>query len=250
MPIAIHEDLLKGRHIAEKFAQARALGVEGIELAGASLTTRVPEIAQAMADTGLKIAAVNYGRQGTLVSPDGADREKALAKLRQTIVNATDLGAAGVVFTPHFGEAILPDLSPWMTAAELETELFYTHMRTLEDYAYALGTELFVEPVCRDESHLLNRLDQVAVIARRLNHPHVKISANVRHMALEEADMVTALREQADLLGFVHVSDPALHVKAVADALDAMGYHGWVCMYESPDNLADSLYALRQTGLT
>ncbi len=250
MPIAIHENMLTGSRLTDKFAQARALGADGIEIDGADLTDRIPEIAQALADTGLKIAAVNYGRQGTLVSPDGADRERALAKLRQTIVNATDLGAAGVVFTPHFGAPILPDLSPWMTAAELETELFYTHMRTLEDYAYALGTELFIEPVSRNESHLLNRLDQVATIARRLNHPHVKISANVRSMAREEADLVTALRQQADLIGFVHISDPDPHAKAVADALDVMGYHGWVSMYECPDNLAESLYALRQTGLT
>ena len=122
-------------------------------------------------------------------------------------MNAVDIGAAGVVFVPHFGAPVLPDLMPWMTAGELEVELLYTHLRTLSDYAEAMGVDLYVEPINRYETHLLNRLEQAAQIARRLDHPRVKIVADLFHMALEEADIPAAIRDHADCIGHVHLAD-------------------------------------------
>ena len=168
MPIAIQEDMLTGSTMLEKFEHARALGAAGIEFWGAGLVETVPQIVEAMLATGVRAASVNHGRQSELLSPDPAERERALAQLRQSITCACDLGAAGVVFVPHFNAPILPDLSPWMTAAELEVELLYTHLRTLSDFADAMGVELYVEPINRYETHLLNRLEQAAAVTRRL----------------------------------------------------------------------------------
>lgn len=259
MPIAIREDLLSGDSLLQKFTHARDLGVEGVEFGSAGLTARVPEIVDAMVETGVMTAAVNFG-SGRFVDPDPAEREKALAGLRQAIVDAHDIGAAGVVFVPHAGEPVLPDMSPWMSAPELEVEMLYMHLRTLSDYSYAIGVNLYIEPVSRAETHLLNRVSQVARITRRLNHPNVKIAAHLYHMAQEEADLPAALRDHADCIGYIHLADSNRRVPgqgstdfaAAAAALKDISYTGWLsydCDAESED-LSPSLADLWRVGLS
>lgn len=259
MPIAIREDLLSGDSLLQKFTHARDLGVEGVEFGSAGLTARVPEIVDAMVETGVMTAAVNFG-SGRFVDPDPAEREKALAGLRQAIVDAHDIGAAGVVFVPHAGEPVLPDMSPWMSAPELEVEMLYMHLRTLSDYSYAIGVNLYIEPISRAETHLLNRVSQVARITRRLNHPNVKIAAHLYHMAHEEADLPAVLRDHADCIGYIHLADSNRRVPgqgstdfaAAAAALKEIGYAGWLsydCDAESED-LSPSLAELWRVGLS
>jgi sugar phosphate isomerase/epimerase len=235
MPIAIQEDMLTGNTILEKFQHAQALGVPGIEFWGFGLTPKVPEIVAAMEQIGVRAASVNHGRQGRLLDPHPAERDRALVQLRQSIMDAADIGAMGVIFVPHFDTPILPDLSPWMSASELEVEMLYMHLRSLSDYADAMGVELYVEPVNRYETHLLNRLEQAAAITRRLNHPCVKIVADLFHMALEEADIAAAIRDHADCIGHVHLADHNRRLPgqgmtefaAIATALKSIGYAGW-----------------------
>jgi sugar phosphate isomerase/epimerase len=268
MPIAIQEDMLTGDSLVAKFEHARALGVDGIEFWGAGLTDKVPEIVAAMQHTGLRSAPVNHGNLGRLLDPQPAERERALAQLRQSIMNACDIAAPGVIFVPHFGAPILPDLSPWMSAAELEAEMMYTHLRTLSDYADAVGVDLYVEPINRYETHLLNRLEQAARITRRLNHPRVHIVADLFHMALEETDIPAVIRAHGDCIGHVHLADSNRRLPgegttdfaAAAAALSEIGYRGWAsyeCGRPGSNHPADfrerlpaGLAHVRRAGLT
>jgi sugar phosphate isomerase/epimerase len=227
--------MLPGRTILDKFEQAKALGIQGIEFWGRDLSPKVPEIVEAAERTGVKAASVNHGRQSRFLDPDPAERERALAELRQSIMDAADIGAAGVIFVPHFFAPLLPDLSPYMSASELEAELLYTHLRTLSDYTDAMGVDLYLEPINRYETHFLNRLEQSAAITRRVNHPRVKIVADLFHMALEETDLVAAIHEHKNEIGHVHLADSNRRLPgqgftdfaAIAKALDEIGYAGW-----------------------
>lgn len=235
MKIAIQEDMLPGRSLTEKFENARRLGAEGVEVWGQNLAARVEAIAGAMTATGVPVAAVNHGRQGRLLSPDPTEREAALAELRSSITCAADLQASGVIFVPHFDDLCLPDLSPWMTAYELQMELLHQHVRTLEDFAYALDVALYVEPVNRYETRFLNRLEQAAALTRRRNHPNVKIVADLFHMAMDETDMAAAIAAHGDQIGHVHLADSNRRLPgqgrtdfaSAAAALKAVGYTGW-----------------------
>jgi len=235
MPISIQDDMLPGRSILEKFEKAQALGVAGIEFWGRDLNYKMNDIAQAIEKTGIKVSTVNHGRQARFLDPHPLERENAQAQLRDSIMCAADLGAKGVIFAPHFFGPLLPDLSPWMTAVELEAELLYTHLRTLEDYGEAMGVDLYVEPLNRYETHFLNRLEQAAVITRRLNHPRVKIVADLFHMALEEADLPQAIRDHAADIGHVHLADSNRRLPgqgmtdfaAIGAALKEIGFSGW-----------------------
>jgi sugar phosphate isomerase/epimerase len=235
MQIAIQEDMLPGRSMLEKFENARKLGVQGIEFWGRGLSAKVPAIAEAMLETGIAAATVNHGRQGRLLDPHVVERERALAELRDSIACAVDIGARGVIFVPHFFGPVLPDLTPYKTADELQAELLYTHLRTLSDFADAMGVDLYVEPINRYETHFMNRLEQAASITRKLNHHRVKIVADVFHMAMEEENLAQALHDHADQIGHVHLADSNRRLPGrgttdfatIASALNTIGFDGW-----------------------
>lgn len=242
MRIAIQEDMLTGRTATERFQHAASLGADGVEVWGRDLSLRVDELMGAAEAASLPVAAVNHGRLPSILDADPFVREQGLDALRSSITCAADLGAAGVIFVPHFGAPSLPDLRPWLSPTELEAELLNQHLRTLEDFADAFSVELYVEPINRYETHFLNRLEQAAAIARKRNHRRVKIVADVFHMALEETSMTEAIRQQSDVIGYVHLADhnrrlPGQGFTPFADlsaALRAGGYDGWAS-YECGD---------------
>ncbi len=242
MRIALQEDMLLGQTAAERFQAARDLGFDGIEVWGRDLPLRLDELMSASAGASMPIAAINHGRFPSILDADPYVREQGLDALRGSVTCAADLGAAGVVFVPQFGAASLPDLSPWMSAPELEMELLNQHLRTLEDFAAAFSVDLYVEPINRYETHFLNRLDQAAAVAHKRNHPRVKIVADVFHMALEETDMVAAMRDNGDVIGHVHLADHNRRLPGqgftpfaeLAAALRDNGYDGWA-VYEPGD---------------
>ncbi len=269
MRIAIQEDMLPGGSMLAKFEHAKSLGVQGIEFWGRGLESKVDAIVDAMDRTGIRAATVNHGRQGRILDPDPIQREIGLEELRQSIMCAADIGADGVIFVPHFFGPLMPDLTPFLSAVELEAEMLHAHLRTLSDYADAMGVNLYVEPINRYETHFLNRLEQAGRVAKRINHPRIKIVADLFHMSLDEVDMVAAIPAHADVIGHVHLADSNRRLpgqgfipwKAVADALNAIGYEGWAAFEcgDPSDNeknakqyLADfpaSLKLLRDVGL-
>ncbi|NDJ63260.1 MAG: sugar phosphate isomerase/epimerase [Chloroflexi bacterium] len=238
MKIAIQEDMLPGGTMTEKFETAKALGLDGVEVWGRDLATKIYAIAEASQQTGVPVSSVNHGRQGRLLDPHPAERARALAELRASITGAVDLKADCVVLVPMFYGPLLPDLGPWLSPFELESELFYTHLRTLSDFCEALDNLLCIEPINRYETSFLNRVEQAAAIAQRLDHPRVKVTADVYHMALEEADLPAALRDHAQWIGHVHLADNnrrlpgqgLLNFAPIAEALAASGYDGWLVL--------------------
>lgn len=235
MQIAIQEDMLPGRTLVEKLEKAKELGFAGIEFWGRHLERRIYEIGDALETTDMTAAAINHGRQSRFLDPNPHEREQALDELRASIRCAADIQAKGVIFVPHFFGALLPDLSPYKSAMQLEAELLDRFLRELSDFAYALGVELYVEPVNRYETHFLNRLEQAAHVTRKINHSSVKIVADVFHMALEEQDMTTAFQAHASDIGHVHLADNnrglpgqgMLDFAAIGAALKQIGYTGW-----------------------
>ncbi len=239
MRLAIQEDMLPGKTALERFETAKTLGFAGIEVWGKGLTPRVPELAEAMEKTGVVISAVNHGRQGRLLDPDREQREMALAELRQSVVDGVDLGATGVILVPHFADPTLPDLTPYKSVVQLEYEMLHNHLRTLSDYVYAIGIDLYIEPVNRYETHFINTLADAARVRRKIkDHPHIKITADLFHMAMEETNTPQSLRDHANDLGYVHLADSNRRLPgqgmtdfgAVAAVLKDIGYTGWVSL--------------------
>lgn len=228
--------MLPGPRLADRFAQAADLGVQGIEFWSKTLAAQADDIKRLNGRGGVVAATVNHGRRSRFLDPDPAERERAMAELREAITLAGRIGAAGVVFVPHFFGPLLPDLSPFMDAVALERALVAAQLVGLAEHADHAGVQLWVEPVNRYETHLLNRLQEVAALIAPLKHSRLGIVADLFHMALDEPDIPAAIRGYGVVIGHVHLADSNRRLpgqgttdfKAVFAALEEAGYAGWM----------------------
>ncbi len=234
--IAIQEDMLPGPRLEDRFEQAADLGVQGLEFWSRTLPDQVKEIERLNGRRGIVAATINHGRRSRFLDPDPNERARAMAELRQALVLAGRIGAEGVIFVPHFAEPRLPDLSPFFDAVGLERALLSAQLEGLADTAEAARVKLFVEPVNRDETHLLVRLRDAASLVQPLGRAPLGIVADLFHMALDEPDIPAAIRDHSAVIGHVHLADHNRRLPgqgrtdfaAALAALAEIGFAGWM----------------------
>jgi sugar phosphate isomerase/epimerase len=233
---AVQEDMLPGPTLEDRFAQAADLGLSGIEFWSATLPEQAPEIGRLNGKGGIVAASINNGRRSRFLHPDPAERARALAELTEAIRMAGRIGAAGVVFVPHFFGPLLPDLSPFLDPVQLERALLSAQLTGLAEAADRAGVRLWVEPVNRGETHLLRRLADAASLVAPLNSPRLGIVADLFHMALEEEAIPGAIDQNGPYIGHVHLADSnrrlpgqgSTDFPAAMAALREVGYDGWL----------------------
>jgi sugar phosphate isomerase/epimerase len=153
----------------------------------------------------------------------------------------------------------MPDLRPYQSPIELESQMMIRLLRTVSDLAYAMDVELDYLPVNRYLSSFLNRLDQAALFREKIKtHPYVKVAANLCHCAIEEADWLGALQANLPHIGYLQVAEHngrlpgqgMLDFAALASILD--DYPGWLTLCAEADcdwnEIPASLDYLREAG--
>ncbi len=234
--VAIQEDMLTGPSLEDRFAQASDLGLRGIEFWSEGLPKQAAEIERLSGQRSVVASSINNGRRSRFLDPDADEREHAMSELSEAIELAGRIGADGVVFVPHFFDPLLPDLSPYKTAVELELALLSSQLEILADAADRANVQLFVESVYREETHLLNRLDQASSLIAPLGHDRLRIVADLFHMSHEEPDSSTAILENREHIGHVHLADSnrklpgqgTTDFKPILIALREISFGGWL----------------------
>jgi sugar phosphate isomerase/epimerase len=234
--VAIQEDMLPGPSLEDRFAQASELGLRGIEFWSESLPEQAAEIERLTGQLSVVASSINNGRRSRFLDPDPDERGRAMAELSEAIELAGRIGAEGVVFVPHFFDPLLPDLSPYKTAVDLELALLSAQLEILAEAAEQAKVRLYVESVNHEETHLLNRLDQATSLIDPLGHDRLEIVADLFHMAHEEADSPAAILDNREHIGHVHIADNnrklpgqgATDFKPILIALREIEYDGWL----------------------
>lgn len=239
LKLAVQTLLVPGETVEEKFANARDYGYDAIEIAVGptyELGEHLAELQTASVATGLPIAAICTHPIHDPLQPDKAERAKRFAALTELLGQADALGARGVVSVP------LRPARGFANYAEQQQVVGALIDEAVEEIgAWAANlppgnAALFIEPLNRSEAFLVNRVEQGAEIARRVNNPRVLTLADSYHMNIEERDMGEPIRAAGKLLGHVHVADnnrlqPGKgHIdwKTFFAALDAIDYPGYV----------------------
>lgn len=237
--LAIQEDMLPGRTIHERLSNAKRLNLSGVEFWADDVTERVPDIANALAEHGLSACGINLGRIDGYLSPDLQTRERAIGAMRQAMADAVDLNAEYVSFVPLFGTTSMPDLTPYRTPIDLEKEMMIWLLRTVSDLAYAIGTQLLMQPINHYESYFMNRIEQAKFFRHKIkDHEHVKIAANLFHMALEEENIHATLETHQEDLGVIYLADSnrrlpgqgLIPFEAFGNTLKTINYDGWLVL--------------------
>lgn len=228
MRIALNDWVLPGATFDARCAVAQAAGAHGLELNAARLENDWHECAAALERHGLQAAAIMHDRDGSepsILDPDPAVRNEGLRRLHRSIDLAGDLGAAGVILVPAWGDLTLPDLMPYKSPAALAADLLLNHLRTLEDYAMAMGTAIWLAPHPPECTTFVTRHEQAAHFVRARNNPYVRVAVEWS-VALHEGDPAAIVAQMDGLIGGVRVD--ARDVAVAGQTLRAAGYDGWM----------------------
>jgi len=199
--------MVPGKSLAEKLDRLAEWGYEGIEFWGSGIWNRVEEIQKATANHPVKPSTICAGYKGCLLDTSKAERDQAMGDIHRLLGVAAEIGAVGLIMVPIFGGPRIPDLSPYMSAYQLETELCLKLLDEMGKWAAGVGSCVLVEPLNRYETHFLNRLEQATALCERIGNPHVKIMADFFHMSIEERDIAASIEKAAPWVAHVHLAD-------------------------------------------
>ena len=229
------EAVAAGQDPAGFLARLATLGFDGVEMAIRDPgQAHIGPLIRAAADSGLAVAALGTG-QGyledglSLVAPDAAVRERAVARLERHAEVAQRVGACVIVGLIH---------GPIPPGGNRESamENLLSGLGMVARSARVGGVRIVMEPINRYESNWLNTVDEVMDVLGRLGEENVGVLPDTFHMNIEEADPPAALRRAGDRLWHVHVADSNrrapgaghLDFRALVSTLTGLGYGGFL----------------------
>jgi len=221
--------------LRERAALVHRLGYDGIELGQEWLDQPLEAIQEQLAGTGAAVSAI-VGSIG-LLDTDPRKRAEAVALDGRRLEMAQALRADCVIEVPVFGPNRFQDLSPLMTAREVEEKLLVAGLRQVAPEASRTGVTLLLEPCNHKETHFMNRQSQAAETIEAVGAPGIRILSDFYHMQIEEADIGETLSRYGKYTAYVHLADGQKRTEPGSlpfdyrpgfRALKRWGYAGWL----------------------
>jgi len=253
---------------AEAARRIAAAGYEGIEIMAdvphawpAYLLDEQKEaIRKALADHRLAIAnmnafmmnAINDARQKywhpSWIEPDKNYRQIRIDHTKRALDLARELGAPCITTEP--GGPLAPGQA-WKSGLEV----FLEGLKPVADHAAKVGVQLLVEP---EPGLLVETAEQAEELMRSMaGHPAVGLNFDIGHHYCVKDDPAPTLKRLAKYVRHIHLEDiaatrvhhhlipgeGAIDFAAVFDAIEAIGYNGWVTIelypyIDDPDRAA------------
>ena len=212
LKFSIRENMLPAQSLAEKFRDAKQMGLNGIEITDSSWPEYLDDIRKVSQATGICPNIISHRAGGCFLDADRAERERAVNGLKQSLQMCGELGGVGVIIVPLLpvrmqGRPRIPDLSPWKTTPEIEQELFVEILRGVAPFAANVGANVIIEPLNRYEQFWPNRVEQGVQICEAVGSPNVGTMADFFHMNIEDADFAAAIRTGGKWLRNIHLAD-------------------------------------------
>lgn len=220
-------------HIAARVPQAAELGYDVVEFpleepGGFDYRAAAERLDDHDMDASV-VVAMDESRD--LLHDDAEVRADAREYVRESVDAADTLGADRVV-----GPLYSAVGRTWrMTDAERDRAIdrVVDQLRDLAAYASDRNVTLCVEPLNRFETSVLNTAAKTVEVVDRVDDPACQVLLDTFHMNVEEKSLPGAIRTVGDRLGHFHAcgndrgapGNGHLDWRAVADALDDVGYH-------------------------
>ncbi|KAJ4252925.1 hypothetical protein NW762_010831 [Fusarium torreyae] len=214
------------------------LGYTSIELAGEPDQFPIDETRQLLEKYNIKCwgtVTVQHGKRNLLAS-DPQQRRDTIDYIKKVVNMSAELGGQIITVVPGTVGTIVPSSTPeneWRWAVE--------GLREIAAFAQEKGIKVGLEPLNRFETYFLNRTNQALALADEVGFG-VGIAFDPFHLALEEKDLLSAIRACDSRIVDFHVGDnnrlapgdgsfdwPVI-MKALADA----GYDGGLAVEFMP----------------
>ena len=255
MKIALQLGLIPGQSTADKSKWAADQGVEGIELgvfgvSNAELRRQADEINGRVP---ISSVCANATPEGVacfdFLHPDNAKRRASIDGSKVILKFCGEVGAVGQIVPPIFGGPVVPDLSPFLSVAELEEKLMIAACEELGSFAAQNNTLWMLEPLNRYEQHYLRKQSDGMRIMDAVGKTGIGLLSDFFHMHIEETDSPAAFANAKGYTTAIHLADNTRLEPGTGDidfvasfkVLLANGYNGFMA-YEcgiSGDNDAE-----------
>jgi sugar phosphate isomerase/epimerase len=240
----VRSPLPAGMTLRQRAQLVKHLGYDGIELGNEWSDKPVEFLQEQLAGVGVAVSAVVGSIK--LLDTDPRVRAQAVEVDRQRLELARTLGAPNVIEVPVFGPNKFQDLSPIMTAREVEERLLVAELKQLAPDVQRTGTNLMLEPCNQKETHFMYLQSQAAGFIEAVGAPGFKLLSDFYHMQLEEKDIAATLRQYGKYTVYCHLADGKARTEPGSlpfdyrpgfRALKNWGFSGWLNMEcEATDN--------------
>jgi hydroxypyruvate isomerase len=233
--------LFKDAPFMERFERAAAAGFGAVEFwwpAGESLD----EVEGAIKQAGLQVALFNFdagemptGDRGLLSDPDRQHR------FRDNVPVALEL--AQRLGCERLNALVGLERSPGERDAQLK--LAAENVRWAADQAAPHGIDITIEAVNTFENgpYLVHTTRQAAAFIDTVDRPNVRLQYDAYHMQRMEGNLVATVTEFLPRIAHIQIADSPgrgepgtgeINFPFVLDAIDALGYDGWIGLEYNP----------------
>lgn len=229
--------LLWATHVTDEhwpiIEDLKSAGYDGVEVPMfEGPVSHYKQLGRRFKDSGLATTGVGVMAGGSAISPDKAQRERALDHLKWLI----DCTAAinGNVLSGPFHQPLGEFSGKGPTADEI-TWCAEVH-KAAARYAAGAGITLAVEPLNRFECYFLNTAGQAVALAKAVDEPNYGYLFDTFHTNIEENSVVDVVTSTIKHITHVHITENnrgtpgAGHIpfQPIFDALRRSGYDGWM----------------------
>jgi 2-dehydrotetronate isomerase len=245
------------RPLLDRIDAAGKAGFKAVEL---HYPYEVPaaEVKAACARNGVTLLGINTnvgpgpdGHRGLAAVP-GREADFA-ALIDQSIAYAHEAGGTSV----HAMAGLVPEAD--RAAAEA---VFVANLKTAAPKAAAKDLTILLEPLnTRDmRGYFYSTVEKAAEIIAKVGAPNVRIMFDAYHVGVAQGDVLTRLRTFYDRIGHVQIAavpsraepdEGEIAFGALFDALDDLGYSGWIgCEYRPRAGTDEGLDWTRKLGVS
>ncbi|CAG9953607.1 unnamed protein product [Clonostachys rosea f. rosea IK726] len=183
--------------------RAQSLGYKSIELAGEPAQYPVQETRELLDKYGIKLWGTVTIQQGKrdLLAVDPQERRDTIEYVKDVVALSAELGGKITTVVPGRVGKIAPTSS-----AEKEWKWAVEGLREIAEFAKGKGVKIGLEPLNRFETYFLNRTDQALALAQEVGFD-CGIAFDPFHLALEEIDLIAAIKACGSRIVDFHVAD-------------------------------------------
>ncbi len=211
----------------------KKLGYDGVEVPLFNYDLDYAAWGKRLDDLGLERTAVTIRNVGdNPISDDATVRSAGVDGNKRAIDCCAAMGASHLIGPIHSAIGHFSGAGP--TSDEWNWGL--DSMRQVAEHAGERGVMLGVEPLNRFECYFLTCHADAARFVREVGHPNCRMMYDTFHSNIEEKSPAQAIRECADVLTHVHISENDRSTPGEGDirwdlnfdALHEVGYDGWM----------------------
>jgi D-psicose/D-tagatose/L-ribulose 3-epimerase len=234
-----------GSEYGATFELLKDAGYDGVEIPIFDREVdKYAELGRRLDALGLERLAVSArGAGDNPIADEPKVRAEAVAATRANVDSAAALGASLICGPLGAPLGVFSGAPP--TAEEKARAVAY--LKEVAPYAEERGVTIVLEYLNRFEMYLTNTAADLAALVREVGHPSVRMMYDTFHAHIEEKDPRSALRDCADVLVHVHLSENDRSTPGTGQvdwdttfaSLGEIGYDRWVVIEAFGDALPE-----------